>query len=93
MVKENKKSANRGKSQEEKLKKEIKEMCQIVAKTSNALCRRKQQRKTTKKGKEIIKELRVLIDIDTTNYNLRNSRGQWLNKLSYKNINVKKLEE
>ena len=59
------------------------ELCQIVAKARNELYRRRQQRKATKKEKEIIKKLRVLIDKDTTNYNLRNAREQWLDKLRY----------
>ena len=54
-----KKSVNRGNRRERKLKKEIKESRQIVAKTSNELYRRIQQRKATKKEKEIIKKLRV----------------------------------
>ena len=61
-----KKSASGGNRRERKLKKEIKELHQIVAKTSNELYRR-QRRKATKKEKEIIKELRVLIEKDTTN--------------------------
>ena len=67
------KTANGGNRQERKLKKEIKELRWIVAKTSNELYRRKKRRKATKKEKEIIKELRVLIDKDKTNYNLRNA--------------------
>ena len=51
-------------------------MHQIVAKTSNEIYRRRQWRKATKKEKEIIKEFRVFIDKDTTNYNLRNAREQ-----------------
>ena len=88
-----KKSVNRGNRRERKLKKEIKELRQIVAKTSNELYRRIQQRKATKKEKEIIKKLRVLIDKDTTNYNLRNAREQWLDKLRYKKIKLAKCEE
>ena len=67
------KTANGGNRQERKLKKEIKELHWIVAKMSNELYRRKKRSKATKKEKEIIKELRVLIDKDTTNYNLRNA--------------------
>ena len=70
----NKKSANGGNRPERKLKKKIKELRQIVAKTSNELCRRRQRRKATKKEKETIKELTVMIEKDTTNYNLRNAR-------------------
>ena len=44
-------------------------------------------------GLEIIKELRVLIEKDTTNYNLRNAREQWLDKLRYKKIKLAKCEE
>ena len=44
-------------------------------------------------GLEIIKELRVLIEKDTTNYNLRNAKEQWLEKLRYKKIKLAKCEE
>ena len=75
-----KKSASGRNRWERKLKKEINELCQIVVKTNNKLYRRRQQRKATKE-KDIIKELRVLIEKDTTNYNLRNVREQWSDKL------------
>ena len=88
-----KKNANGGNRRECKLKKEIKELRQIVAKTSNKLYRKRQQRKVTKKAKEVIKELGVLIEKDTTNYNLRNAREQWLDKLRYKKIKLAKCEE
>ena len=66
----------------------------IVAKMSNELLyRKRQRRKATKKEKEIIKKLRVLINKDTTNYNLRNAREQWLDKLRYKKIKLAKCEE
>ena len=45
-----KKSANGGHRRERKLKKEIKKLPQIVAKTNNELYRRRQQRNTTKKA-------------------------------------------
>ena len=88
-----KKSANGGNRLEWKLKKEIKELRQILAKTSNEIYRRRQRRKATKKEKEIIKELRVMIEKDTTNYNLKNAREQWLDKLRYKKIKLAKCEE
>ena len=68
-------------------------MRQVVAKTSNELYRRRQQRKATNKEKEIIKELRVLVDKDTTNYNLKNAREQWLDKLRYNRIKLAKCEK
>ena len=88
-----KKSAHGGNRRECKLKKEIKELRQIVAKISNELYRRRQQREVTKKEKEIIKELRVLVVKDTTNYSLRNAREQWLDRLRYRKIKLAKCEE
>ena len=37
--------------------------------------------------------MRVMIEKDTTNYNLRNAREQWLDKLRYKKIKLAKCEE
>ena len=88
-----KKNANGGNRPDRKLKKEIKELCQNVAKTSTELSRRRQQRKVTKKEKEIIKELIFLTEKDTTNYNVRNAREQWLDKLRYKKTKLAKWEE
>ena len=75
------------------LKREIKESRQIVAELSNELHRRRKRRKATNKEKAIIKELRVLIEKDATNYNLRNAREQWLERLRYKTIKLAKCEE
>ena len=88
-----KKNVYGGNRRKWKLKKEIKELRWIAAKTINKLCRRRQRRKATKKEREIIKELRVLIEKDTINYNLRNAREQWLDKLRYKKIKSAKCEE
>ena len=88
-----KKSARGRNRQEQKLKKEVKKLHQIVEKTKNKLYRRGQWRKATKKEKEIIKEFRVLIEKDTTNYYLRNAREHWLDKLRYRNIKLAKCEE
>ena len=83
-----KKSVNGENRWERKLKKAIKELYQIETKTNTELYRRKQQRKATKKEKEIIKGLRVMTEKDTTNYNLKNAREQWLDKLKYKKIKL-----
>ena len=71
-----------------KLKKEIKQLRQVVAKVSNELYRRRMRRKATKKEKKIIKELKASIGKETTSYNLRNAREQWLDTLRYKNIKL-----
>ena len=60
---------------------------------SNELYRRRKRRKATKKEKGIVKELRVLIEKDATNYNLKNAREQWLDRLRYKKIKLAKCEE
>ena len=88
-----KKSANEGNRQEQKLKKEIKDLRQILAKISNKPHRRRQRRKVTKKEKDIIQELKVLIEKGTTNCNLRNARRQWLDKLRCEKIKLEKYEE
>ena len=85
--------AKGGNRRERKLKREIKESRQIVAKMSNELYRRRKRRKATNKEKTIIKELRVLIEKEATNYNLRNAREQWLDRLRYKKIKLAKCEE
>ena len=43
-------------------------------KTSKELYRSRQRRKVNKKENEIIQEMRVFTEKDTTNYNLRNAR-------------------
>ena len=78
---------------ERKLKKEIKQLRQVVAKASNKLYQRRMRRKATKKEKKIIKELKASIGKEATSYNLRNAREQWLDTLRYKNIKLAKCEE
>ena len=70
-----KKSANGGNRREQKLKKEIKKLRQIIAKTRNELYKRKHRMKATNKEKEIIKELRVLIEKNTTNEKCKGAKA------------------
>ena len=93
MTKVKDRSANGENKREQKLKKEIKELRQIVAKMSNELYKRRQWRKATMKEKKINKELKFLIEKDASTYNLRNAREQWLDKLRYKKIKLAKCEE
>ena len=76
-----------------KLKKEIKSLRQLVAKTSNELHRRKVHRKASQKEKSIIKELRERTKKETTSYNLRNAKEEWLDKLRFKKVKLIKEEE
>ena len=93
MTKVKDRSANGENKREQKLKKEIKELRQIVAKMSNELYKRRQWRKATMKEKKINKELKFLIEKDASTYNLRNAREQWLDKLRYKKVKLAKCEE
>ena len=79
-----------GNRQKRKLKKEIKELRQKIAKTSNKLYRRKQQRKATAKEKAILKELRTKSHKYMTSSNLRNVREIWLDQMRYKKVKLAK---
>lgn len=88
------KKAEGGNRRERKLKAEMKELRQCVAKTGNELHRRKQHRKSTKREKKILKELAEKINgNETTSKNLRIFREQWLDKLRYKKIKLEKFIE
>ena len=54
---------------------------------------RDNREKQPRRKKEIIKELTILTEKDTTDYNLTNSSEQWLDKLRFKKINLTKCEE
>ena len=82
-----------GNRREHKLKKEIKELRQKIAKTSNELYRRKQRRKATAKEKAILKELRTKSQKDTTSSNLRNVLEIWLDQMRYKKVKLAKYTE
>ena len=86
-------NAERGNRRERKLKKEIKELRQKIAKTSNELYRRKQQRKATAKEKAILKELSTKIQKDTASSNLRKVREIWLDQMRYKKVKLAKYME
>ena len=70
-----KKSANGGNRREQKLKKEIKKLRQIIAKTRNELYKRKRRMEATNKEKEIIKELRVLTEKNATNEKCKGAKA------------------
>ena len=86
-------NAEGGNRRERKLKKEIKELRQKIAKTSNELYRRKQRRKATAKEKAILKELRTKSQKDATSSNLRKVREIWLDQMRYKKVKLAKYTE
>ena len=78
-----KKDANGGNRRERKLK-EIKELRQWIARTSNKLFRRKVRRKATTKEKEMLKLLKLQMGKELTSNNLKIAKEQWIDKLRYK---------
>ena len=85
------KKAQCGNRRERKLKAEMKELRQDVTRAGNELHRRKHQRKSTKKEKRILKELRTKINgKEATSKNLRIVKEQWLDKLRYKKEKLEK---
>ena len=75
----------------QKLKAEIKEMRQDVARAGNEFHRQKQQSKSTKKEKRIMKELGTKINgKEATSKNLRIVKEQWIEKLCYKKVKLEK---
>ena len=88
-----KKDANGGNRRERKLKKEIKELRQWIARTSNELYTRKIRRKATKREKEILNQIKVQMDKELTSNNLRIAKEQWIDKLRYKKVKLEKCIE
>ena len=67
-----------------KLRAEIKELRQDVARAGNELHLQKQQRKSTKREKRIMKELGTKMNgKEATSKKLRNVKEQWLDKFRY----------
>ena len=86
-------NATGGNCRERKLKKEIKELQQKIAKTSNELYRRKQQRKAMAKKKAILTELRTKSQKGMTSSKLRTVREIWLDQMRYKKVKLAKYTE
>ena len=80
-------------SRERKLKKEMKELGQNIARASNEIHRRKQRRKATLKEKKISKELKEKMRKEATTCNLRIVKEQWVDKLRYKEVKLEKYME
>ena len=83
-----------GNRRERKLKAEMKKLRQDIARAVNKLHRRKQQRKATKKEKEILREFKMNMNgNEVTPNNLKMAKEQWLDKLRYKKIKLVKFIE
>ena len=71
-----KKAANGGNRRERKLKKEIKELRQWIARTNSELLRRKSKEKGNKEKKEILKQLKLQMGKEITSNNLKIAKEQ-----------------
>ena len=88
-----KRTADGGNHRERKLKKELKELRQNIARASNEIHRRKQRRKAALKEKKILKELKEKMHKEATTCNLRIVKEQWVDKLRYKKVKLEKYME
>ena len=80
-MREQGKKAEGSNRREHKVKAELKELKQDVVRVGNELHRQKQQRKSIKKEKRIMKELVAKINgKENTSKNLRIVKEQWLDK-------------
>ena len=83
-----------GNRRERKLKADMKELRQNIARTGNELYRRNQQRKASAKEKKILKDLKTKMNNkDVTSRNLRTAKEQWIDKLRYKKVKLEKFVE
>ena len=72
----------------------MKELRQDVTRVGNELHRQKEQRKSTKQEKWIMKELGTKMKgKEATSKNLRIIKEQWLDKLRYKKVKMEKYIE
>ena len=88
------KKAENGNRRERKLKVEMKKLRQNIARAGNELHRRKQKRKSTRKEKEIAKDLRTQMNgRELTSKNIRAAKEEWLDTLRYKKVKLQKYTE
>ena len=88
-----KRIADGGNRRERKLKKEMKELRQNIARVSSEIHQRKQRRKATLKEKKILKELKEKTHKEAATCNLRIVKEQWVDKLRYKKVKLEKYME
>ena len=84
-----------GRNQQEcKLNQEMKELRHGIARISNELNRRKSRRKASRKEKAIIQNLKTKLNINNLgSKKLRIVKEEWIDKLQYKKIKMKKYIE
>ena len=89
-----KKKPGNGNRRERKLKAEMKQLCQKIARISNEMHRRKEKRKATKREKRNLVDLKKQMGgVTTTNAALPSYKEIWIDQLRYKKIKFEKMTE
>ena len=92
--KKNTKRLKNGNKRERKLEVEIKELRQLIARTSNEIYRRKQRRKGTPKDKKILKQLKkTMNETEPTTSVLMKHKELWIDEIRYKRVKLVKMIE
>ena len=70
----------------------MKELHQLIAWTGNELYRRKKPQKSTRKEKDILKDLKAKIESqEVPNQDLTDGKEKWLNELRYSKVLLEKM--
>ena len=86
-----KRKPTNGNRRERKLKAQMKELRQRIARANNELYRGRQKRKATKMEKKLLKQLTSIMDgCEPTTSTIRMYKEQWIDKLRYKKIKLQK---
>ena len=93
-VRQQKKKPGNGNRRERKLKAEMKQLRQKIARISNEMHRRKEKRKATKREKRNLADLKKQIGgVTATNVALASYKEIWIDQLRYKKIKFEKMSE
>ena len=93
-VRQQKKKPGNGNRRERKLKAEMKQLRQKIARISNEMHRRKEKRKATKREKRNLADLKKQMGgVTATNAALASYKEIWIDQLRYKKIKFEKMLE
>ena len=91
-VRQQKKKPGNGNRRERKLKAEMKQLRQKIARISNEMHRRKEKRKATKREKRNLADLKKQMGgVTATNAALASYKEIWIDQLRYKKIKFEKM--
>ena len=83
-----------GNKLERQLMGETKKLRQKAARAGNEIYKKKHKRKAKKKEKQILKELKILMEnVKLTLHNILQYRGKWIDQLRLKKVKLEKMIE